>query len=81
MIQNPYSWNKKANVLYIDNPAGVGYSLAKTDLDKSHNDYNTSTDLIVAMESFYLKFPTLRANELYLTGISYAGIYVPYLAW
>ena len=23
---NPYSWNNKANVMYVDQPLGVGYS-------------------------------------------------------
>lgn len=40
-----------------------------------------SEDLIVALEQFYLKFPDFLDNDLYISGESYAGNYVPYLAW
>jgi carboxypeptidase C (cathepsin A) len=30
IISNPYPWNLKANVLWIESPAGVGYSIAGT---------------------------------------------------
>ena len=81
MKQNPYSWNLRANVLYIENPAGVGFSIAGTDDDWLHSDYSTSLDLIEALKDFYTKFPTLVNNDLYVSGESYAGIYVPYLTW
>jgi len=78
---NDWSWNRKANVLYIESPAGVGYSLAGEDEDWNHNDMSQSQDAFAALKHFYEKFPKYAKNELWISGESYAGIYVPYLAW
>lgn len=40
-----------------------------------------SQDAIIALNSFYEKFPMYRQNKLFVSGESYAGIYVPYLSW
>lgn len=72
----------KANVLYIESPAGVGYSLAATDADKNqHSDMSTSKDAVAALQQWYDKFPDFAENNLWISGESYGGIYVPYLAW
>lgn len=36
--ENPYPWNSRANVLYIEHPAGVGYSYAATRSDMVFDD-------------------------------------------
>jgi len=78
---NPWSWNNRAHVVYIESPAGVGYSIAKNPDDLIQNDMSQSQDLMIALQAFYAKFPSLAGNDLYISGESYAGIYVPYLAW
>lgn len=78
--ENKNSWNKEANVLYVDQPAGVGYSLCK-DLDKCpHNDTSSAADNLDFLLKWYQKYPEFKTNDLYLSGESYAGIYVPYFA-
>lgn len=76
---NPYSWNKLANMIYIESPAGVGYSYYDGDAP-SYNDENTAVDNYETIKAFFAKFPELKDNEFYISGESYAGIYVPFLA-
>lgn len=77
---NPHSWNIKANVLYVEQPAGVGFSAYGSDDDLKQDDYKSSTDFFTAVQSFYKKFPTFKSHDLWITGESYGGIYVPWLA-
>lgn len=82
---NPYSWNKRANMLYIEQPAGVGYSYyADPDEAKAPSnftDLNAAQDNLQAVLGWYEKFPEFKTNDLYISGESYAGVYVPYLLY
>lgn len=78
---NPWPWNYRSNMLYIESPAAVGFSYAGTPEDAIHTDVSQSEDAFAALQQWYLAFPEFRNNSLYITGESYAGVYAPYLAW
>eukprot|EP00200_Dunaliella_tertiolecta_P006034 CAMPEP_0202355440 /NCGR_PEP_ID=MMETSP1126-20121109/10335_1 /ASSEMBLY_ACC=CAM_ASM_000457 /TAXON_ID=3047 /ORGANISM="Dunaliella tertiolecta, Strain CCMP1320" /LENGTH=561 /DNA_ID=CAMNT_0048948059 /DNA_START=38 /DNA_END=1723 /DNA_ORIENTATION=+ len=78
---NPYAWNKIASTLFVDSPAFVGWSYSENPEDATVGDARTSTDLRAFLLAFMERFPHLKENELYFAGESYAGHYVPNLAW
>jgi len=81
LIDNPHPWNAHANVMWLESPAGVGFSKAGAKGDWHTNDMVQSQDAMSALNSWYEKFPEFRQNKLFVSGESYAGIYVPYLSW
>lgn len=78
---NDYSWNKFANVLYLDAPAGVGFSFSDDHNDYNTNNNKTAADNYSALQGFLEKFPQYSKNSLYITGESYGGDYVPQLVY
>lgn len=80
--ENEFSWNKNASVLYIEQPAGVGFSYCNhTASDCDFDDMNSSVDNLAALNEWFARFPDFKANDLFVAGESYAGIYVPYLLY
>ncbi|KAF1867927.1 hypothetical protein Lal_00042441 [Lupinus albus] len=77
---NSRSWNKASNLLFIESPAGVGWSYSNTTSDYNTGDASTANDLVVFFLKWYEKFPSYKSRELFLTGESYAGHYIPQLA-
>ncbi|KAL8785351.1 MAG: hypothetical protein Q9213_003416 [Squamulea squamosa] len=72
---NPYSWTKLANVLYIDQPLGTGYSSGSK---AASDNAEVTFDFFHWLKAFYDRFPALKHKNTYLMGESYAGIYIPY---
>ncbi|XP_030518738.1 serine carboxypeptidase-like 45 [Rhodamnia argentea] len=81
LLKNDYSWNKEANMLYLETPAGVGFSYSvNTSYYKSVDDKMTAIDNLAFLRNWFEKFPEYKERDLFITGESYAGHYVPQLA-
>eukprot|EP01135_Chromosphaera_perkinsii_P007456 Nk52_evm8s859 gene=Nk52_evmTU8s859 len=80
LTRNEYGWAKEANMLYLEGPASVGYAYSKEEKDYVTNDTRTAADNYRALQEFFEIFPELRQKEFFITGESYAGVYVPTLA-
>ncbi|XP_045831970.1 serine carboxypeptidase-like 42 [Trifolium pratense] len=78
--KNSMSWNRASNLLFVESPAGVGWSYSNTASDYNIGDASTANDMLLFFLKWYEKFPTYRSRELFLTGESYAGHYIPQLA-
>jgi carboxypeptidase C (cathepsin A) len=80
LTKRPTRWNKLAHMVWIDSPAGVGFSY-DTNPNFVNGDNITRHESYSALLKFFVKFPEYTYSPLYISGESYGGHYVPQLAW
>ena len=72
------TWITQATMIYIDQPVGTGFSYGEnllTTMDEAAEEFET----LVA--NIWKAFPELASKDLYMTGESYAGKYIPRFSW
>jgi serine carboxypeptidase-like clade 2 len=84
LVENPHSWTKAANVVYLDSPANVGFSYSSAPSDNNVGDARTANDTYNFLQAFLDEHTStelpLRTLPFWVTGESYGGHYVPNLA-
>lgn len=73
---NTYAWRNLTNIVYVEQPVGVGYTQGTPDI-------SNEVELAQQFQGFWINFVNafgLQKRKVYLTGESYAGFYVPYIA-
>ena len=85
-IRNTFPWTANASVLYLESPAGVGFSTLEPKNQSFYSDMSTSQDAFMALEQWMNEvFPEYGPegynSPLFIAGESYGGIYAPYLTW
>jgi serine carboxypeptidase-like clade 2 len=78
---NPFAWANVANIIYIESPAGVGFSSSNVTSDYNTGDRRTALDSYNFLQGFLEKFPQYRKNDFWVAGESYGGHYVPELVY
>lgn len=76
--ENPYSWSKITNMLFVEAPPSVGYSFCHNK-DCRWNDTTQAVANYAMLSKFFEEFPEYKKNDFYITGESYGGMYVPTL--
>ncbi|KAB5517385.1 Alpha/Beta hydrolase protein [Coniochaeta sp. 2T2.1] len=74
---NPYSWNTYANMLYVDQPIGTGFSYGT---DEATSTLTAAPFVWQFMQAFYAAFPPYANRDFGLFTESYGGHYGPEFA-
>ncbi|KAL8209137.1 hypothetical protein R6Q57_008549 [Mikania cordata] len=67
-------------MLFVDSPAGVGFSYTNTSFDQITGDQRTAKETYTFLVKWLLRFPQYKHRPFYIAGESYAGHYVPQLS-
>lgn len=84
LMENPWSWTKYVNLMALEAPIGVGYSYCSRQKDQGKpcvntDRYTASASRAALVDFFTTKFPEFATNDFFITGESYAGVYIPTL--
>eukprot|EP00913_Durusdinium_trenchii_P009811 g9212.t1 len=77
LVWNTYSWNKIVNMIFIEQPVGVGFSKGNLDY---YGDAQAADDNYKFLQGFFERYPHLTEHDFYLSSESYGGHYLPTLA-
>lgn len=63
-----------ANLLFLESPAGVGFSYTNTSSNlEDTGDNRTAEDALIFLVRWMSRFPQYKYREFYISGESYAG--------
>ena len=76
---NPHSWTNRANIIFLDQPVGVGYSYS-SDGSSVNTSPVAGLDVYAFLELFVNRFPKYAQLPFHIAAESYGGTYAPNIA-
>ena len=74
LAHNEYAWNKLANMVFVEQPVGVGFSVA-TSGELKYGDAQAAADNLAFVKGFFSKFSQLKQNKFFITSESYVRLH------
>ncbi|TVY33747.1 putative serine carboxypeptidase [Lachnellula subtilissima] len=75
-VSNPYTWVNLTNVVWVEQPIGTGFSQGTP---SATSEKDVAEQFLGFWKNFVDTFD-LKGRKVFITGESYAGYYVPYIA-
>lgn len=75
-VPNHYSWNKHANLIFLDSPINTGFSYS-SDGSKVDTLSDMTVDLYTFLTLFLTRYPEYASAPLHLAAESWGGHYAP----
>jgi cathepsin A (carboxypeptidase C) len=78
-VYNPYGWNKETALIFVDQPAGVGFSYVDEGEPLPGDSFTSAADMHLFLQLFVSQvFPEHLEGPLVITGESYAVCPTPH---
>ncbi|XP_027903222.1 serine carboxypeptidase-like 7 [Vigna unguiculata] len=75
----PQSWTKVSSIIFVDLPAGTGFSYPKTELAVNQNVSKLVRHAHQFLRKWLIDHPEFLSNEVYIAGDSFCGLPIPVL--
>ncbi|THH01381.1 hypothetical protein EW026_g1309 [Hermanssonia centrifuga] len=77
-IVNDHGWNTYSNLLFLDQPADVGYSYSSGGAPVDNSPV-AAEDVYAFLQLFLSRYPEYESAPFHVAGESYGGTYVPHI--
>ncbi|PSR72051.1 hypothetical protein PHLCEN_2v12081 [Hermanssonia centrifuga] len=75
---NDHGWNTYSNLLFLDQPADVGYSYSSGGVPVDNSPV-AAEDVYAFLQLFLSRYPEYESAPFHVAGESYGGTYVPHI--
>ncbi|KFK38585.1 hypothetical protein AALP_AA3G132800 [Arabis alpina] len=77
LLSTTYSWTKVANIIYLDQPVGAGFSYSTNPFADRPSDKGSVKRVDEFVRKWLAEHPEYYSNPFYVSGNSYSGKVVP----